>query len=231
MMAVEGIGYLTQNLADQLAGQPLISTAEANTQGAANAGAAAVAVDTFTPSSQNNSAQATAQDAGIFQLSQEALVGVTASVLFAQASPNTNLDGVLAQPASATATNTGNAQPATPANSNASVNQGQLFGPAPAGQAPPVKATPATNVQEEVLVLNAQLPALGLSKVEIQEIDNIATQLQNFNPSAYANLINQFETLAQQATQPGAPNLPGNANTGSQNSAPNTKVIGNGSQG
>jgi len=230
-MAVEGIGYLTQNLADQLAGQPLISTAGANTQEAATAEAAAVAEDTFTSSSQNNSAQATAQDAGIFQLSQGALAGVTSSILFAQPNPNTNLDGVVAQPASATATIIGDAQPATPANTNTSANPGQLFGPAPAGQAPPVKATPATNVQEEVLVLNAQLPALGLSKVEIQEIDNIATQLQNFNPAAYTNLINQFEALAQQATQPGAPSPPASASAGGQNTATNTKVIGSGSQG
>ena len=121
-MAVEGIGYLTQNLADQLAGQPLISTAGANTQEAATAEAAAVAEDTFTSSSQNNSAQATAQDAGIFQLSQGALAGVTSSILFAQPNPNTNLDGVVAQPASATATIIGDAQPATPANTNTSAN-------------------------------------------------------------------------------------------------------------
>ena len=61
-------------------------------------------------------------------------------------------------------------------------------------------------MQEKVQILNASLPALGLSKVEIQEIDNIATQIQNFNPAAYTALVNQFEALAQQATQQNAAN-------------------------
>ena len=52
-------------------------------------------------------------------------------------------------------------------------------------------------MQEQIQILNASLPALGLSKVEIQEIDHIATQIQNFNPAAYATLVNQFEALAQ----------------------------------
>ena len=34
--------------------------------------------------------------------------------------------------------------------------------------------------------------------MEIQQIDSIATQIQNFNPATYTNLVNQFEALAQQ---------------------------------
>ena len=70
----------------------------------------------------------------------------------------------------------------------------------------PPRPYPATNVQEQVQTLNAALPALGLSKVEIQEIDSIATQIQNFNPAAYTNLVNQFEALAHQPTQQNAAN-------------------------
>jgi hypothetical protein len=230
MMAVEGIGNLTQNVADQLAGQSATLPAGANAPGAGNPAAAAALEDTFTPSSQTNSAQATAQDAGIFQVSQGTLGVVTTSILFEQANQSANQNGIPAQDALANATNAGNAQPAAPANANAPVNPGQLFTPDPAGQSPPVKATPTTNVQQEILVLNAQLPALGLSKVEIQQIDSLATELQNFNPGAYAILINQFESLAQPTTQQNAQNPATNASTGSQNSTPSIKGTGNGTQ-
>ena len=63
-MAVEGIGNLAQNLADQLRGQTQNSPAGANTPDTGNAGNVAATEDTFTPSTQSNSAQATAQDAG-----------------------------------------------------------------------------------------------------------------------------------------------------------------------
>ena len=227
-MSIEGIGNLGQSLADQLLGQTPISASGANTPGAGNASDAAVTEDTFTPSTQSNSAQATAQDAGIFQVSQGALTAVTASILFAQANPNATQSGTPAQDASTTSTNAGDAQPAAATNANTPANPGQLFAPPPAGQAPPVKATPATNVQEQIQALNAALPALGLSKVEIQEIDSLATQIQNFNPAAYTNLVNQFEALAQQATQQGAANTSANA---SNPASQNTKANAGGSQG
>ena len=82
------------------------------------------------------------------------------------------------------------------------------------------------------MALNAGLPALGLSKVEVQEIDNLATQIQNFNPATYTNLVNQFEALAQQTTQQGAPNPAANASTvGSQNTTTSTQGNGSGSRG
>lgn len=215
-MAVEGIGILTQSLTDPLAGQPAVPQAAANAPGAGSPGADAPLEDTFTPSSQANTSQATAQDAGIFQPGQGTLGAIGTSLLFALANSSANQNGIPAQ--------------AAPTNANAPVNPGQLFTPAPAGQATPVKVTPATNVQEEILVLNAQLPALGLSKVEIQQIDNLATQLQNFNPGAYAILINQFEALAQQSTPQSAQNSAANTGSGNQNSTAGIKGIGNGAQ-
>jgi hypothetical protein len=213
-MAVEGIGNLAQILAIQLRHQALVPRAGANTQGTGNADNAAVTEDTFTPSGQNNFTQATAQDAGIFQVSQGALTAVTAKLLFAHANANGTPSGIAAQAASAANPNAGNAQPA-----------------ALAGQAPPVKAVPATNVQQQIQFLNAALPALRLSKVEIQEIDRLAAQIQNFNPAAYTDLINQFEALAQQATQQGGANSAANAsNPASQKTPANTKANGAGSQ-
>jgi len=47
--------------------------------------------------------------------------------------------------------------------------------------------------QIQIQALNAALPALGLTIAEIQLIDRIASLAHNFNPAAYANLVNQFE--------------------------------------
>jgi hypothetical protein len=228
MMAVEGIGSLVKILADQLSGQPGNLPAGANAPASGNAVNPVVTEDTFTPSGQSNSAQTAAQDAGIFQVSQGALTVVEANILFEQAASNGAPNGSPAQTESVATTNAGNPQPGAPANSNTPANTGPLFAPDPAGQAPAPKAVPTTNVQEKVLILNASLPALGLSKVEIQEIDTIATQIQNFNPAAYAVLVNQFEALAQQAAQQNAANT---GNPAIQNTTPGTKVIGGGSQG
>ena len=219
-MVVESIGNLGQSLANQLFGQTINWPVGANLAGTGNGNNAAITEDTFTPSTPGSSAQATAQDAGIFQVSQGALTAVTANILFARTTPNANQNGVRSQAASPTTTNEGNAQPAAATNSNTPVNPGQLFAATPAGRAPAPKAAPATNVQEQVQALNSALPALGLSKVEIQEIDSLATQVQNFNPAAYTNLVNQFEAQAQQATQQGA-----------ANPAANAKTNGGGSQG
>jgi len=231
-MAVEGIGVLAQILAEQVREQTLNSQAGANTPGIGNAGKVAVAEDTFTPSTQNNSAQATPQDAGIFQVSQGALTAVTVSILFAQANPNATQGGAHTPAASSQATDAGNEQTAAAPNPTAPVIPGQLFVPAPAGQAPAVQAAPTTNEQAKILALNAGLPALGLSKVEIQEIDRLAAQIQNFSPATYTNLVNQFKALAQQETQQGAANPAANASTvGSPSTTPGTKGNGNSSQG
>jgi hypothetical protein len=227
MMAVEGIGSLVQILANQLLGQTPNLQAGASARAAGNANNAAIGEDTFTPSNQINSAQVAARDAGIFQVGSGALTAVTASILFARANSSAAQSGAAAQNASAAARNAGNAQAAAAPTVNIPVTPGQLFGPTPAGQGPTAKAAPTTNIEAEIVALNAGLPALGLSKVEIQEIDSLATQLQNFNPATYTNLVNQFEALTQQPTHPSAPNPAPNASTAG---SPNTKGNGSGSQ-
>jgi hypothetical protein len=231
MMAVESIVNLAQALADQLSGLTLNSQAGASTPGTGRAGKLAITEDTFTPSTQSNSARATAQDAGIFQVSQGALTAVTANILFARANPNAAHGRAPAQAASFTTTNAGNAQPVAAKNPNIPVIAGELIAATPAAQVPTPEATPTTNEQVKIQALNASLPALGLSKVEIQEIDRLATRIQNFNPAAYTDLVNQFEALAQQATQPNAANAAANGSTvGSQNTPASAKAIGGSSQ-
>src|SRR5579864_5544579 len=120
MMAVEGIGALAQILTEQLREQTLNSQAGTNPLGPGNADRVAVAEDTFTPSTQNNSAQATAQDAGIFQVSQGVLTAVTANILFDQATPNATPGRFPTPAASSTNQAVGNAQPPAGINSNTS---------------------------------------------------------------------------------------------------------------
>jgi hypothetical protein len=231
MMAVEGIGNLAQSLSGQFVRQPLDTPAGGITPGTGNAGNVPVTEDTFTPSTQNNSAQTTEQDAGLFQVRQGDLNVVTPNILFASNTPNANQNGAPAQAASPTTTKAGNAQAAAATNTKAPVNAGQLFPPPPAVQASAAEAAPTTNVQEQIQALNAALPALGLSKEEIQEIDHLASQIQNFNPAAYTNLINQFETQAHQGAQRGAANPDGNASTvASKNTTSSTKTNSGGPQ-
>jgi hypothetical protein len=224
MMAVEGIGNLVQILANQLREQSANSQSGANLPATANAGNVAITEDTFTPSTQNNSAQSSAQEAGIFQLNQGTLSSVAANQEFQQATANARTIGAPAQAAAI------EQQQAATANSNAPAHLGQLFAPKHPEQTPATPA-PSPNVQVQIQTLNAALPALGLSKVEIQEIDSLAQQIQNFNPATYTDLINQFKALEQQSTQQGAPSPAANAsNIGSQNTTSNTKGNGSGSQ-
>src|ERR1700692_3499407 len=99
MMAVEGIGTLLQILANQLREQPANSQSGANIPATAHAGNVAITEDTFTPSTQNNSAQSSAQEAGIFQLNQGTLSSVAANQEFQQATANARTIGAPAQAA------------------------------------------------------------------------------------------------------------------------------------
>ncbi|HEX3376621.1 MAG TPA: hypothetical protein VHS29_07155, partial [Candidatus Acidoferrales bacterium] len=71
----------------------------------------------------------------------------------------------------------------------------------------------------QIQSLNASLPALGLTNTEINQIDRIASLVQNFNPAAYANLVSQFEALAQNS---GSSNSGNTALLPGTHSAPNT---------
>lgn len=223
-MAVEGIGTLLQILANQLREQPANSQSGANIPATANAGNVTLTEDTFTPSNQNDSAQSSAQDAGIFQLSQGTLLSLAADQQFQQPTANAQNIATSAQGASSAP------QQDAATNSSAPAHPGQLFAPKPPGQTPAAPA-PSPNVEGQIQALNAALPALGLSKVEIQEIDSLAQQIQNFNPATYTDLINQFKALEQQSTQQGAPSPAANASSiGTQNTTNNTKGNGSSSQ-
>jgi hypothetical protein len=199
-MSVTGISNLAELVANQISNQ--LPASVQNQQAAAQSGqaqappASALPVDTFTPSSENNSAVVTAQDVGLFQLSQ-----ATLSFAFSNA-----LSGQAAVPEAA---------PAAP------VVQPQQEVQAPAPAAAPPQATTnastsaAVSNQAELQSLNTVLLGLGLSNDAIQNIDQIASSIDEFNPTVYASLIQQYTAqLAQQSGTTTAAKPPANqANT------------------
>ena len=105
IMAVEGLGNLVQNVADHLFRQGPAAQATAHVLGARDGGDAPPGGDTFTPSTQSDSAHTTTQDAGIFQVSQGALTEVTANILFVQTNSGTDQIAFPAQNATGAAAN------------------------------------------------------------------------------------------------------------------------------
>jgi hypothetical protein len=229
IMAVEGIANHVQNFADQLFEQKRETPAGTNILRTVREGTGAAREDTFTPSTRDSSGQSTAQDAGIFQVSQVALTEVTANFLFEQTAPNTNQNGAPAPGAPAATSNTGAPQASTP-NANSSANAVQQNAATAAAQAATGVAAPVTE-QVQLQALNAALPALGLSYTEIHEIDRIASMIHDFNPAAYSDLVNQFEALAQQAAQQSAALAAANAGAvAGPNTAAGTSANGGGFQ-
>jgi hypothetical protein len=62
----------------------------------------------------------------------------------------------------------------------------------------------SASVNSELQSLNTALSALGLPQSDIAVIDRIAALLKDFSPSAYSDLLHQFETLAQSQVVPSA---------------------------
>lgn len=161
-----------------------------------NAATNAVAEDTYTPS--DTSAQSTAQAAGIFQLNPAALAANTAP---AQPAPATDQNAAPLPPAPVATTSTVAAQAPTATAGTAASATPQAATTATGAPAPQSTAATTTNsqAQGQEQSLNNALAALGLSRTDIQQIDRIATLIQNFDPAAYTALVNQFQRAAQQA--------------------------------
>jgi len=199
-MAVPGVAHHIEDLVNQQLRQRQEKQSGTTATATDIAGNKGVAQDSFTPSAQTDSAQATAQAAGIFQLNQGA---VTPDIAPAQTTPNANQNALAVQAATAATTNAGATQTATGVNPDTPAIAPQLADSALAVQAATPVSTATPSVQDQIQSLNTALAALGLNNSDIQQIDRIATVIQNFNPSAYSDLINQFESLARDtAPQP-----------------------------
>ena len=158
--------------------------------------------DTFTPSNPANSTEGSAQEAGLFQVSQFSLAVAAAGTLALQAvQPRANENPAPAQTAPAATTNVSAILPVTAADLNA---------PA-AAQAPaaPLQTVSVANTQNQILAFNQALAAIGLNNNDIEKLDQIATLVNLFSPTAFNDLIRQFQVLAQQAEQLTAVNASG----------------------
>jgi hypothetical protein len=208
-MEVEGIANIPKNLEDPLSVRTQDQPAAARILISGNAVNPGIREDTFTRSTQNNSDGATAQDTGIFRLSQNAATAVTPTTVFTAQIGGLNKGTVAAQDAPVSA-ETGVAPQAVGTPSpDAPAVYGRPGTAAP--KSPATASSAAADVQVQLQALNAALPALGLTNAQIQQIDHIAALVHNFNPAAYANLVNQFEAQAQQSVQQGATNSPAGA--------------------
>jgi hypothetical protein len=139
-----------------------------------------------------------------------------------------NLPNLAAQtqltPAANAATAAGLPQNATvPATTGATGTANVLTNQAAA--APATAAAPTSQgsaaTQQQLQSLNNALAALGLSPQDIQELDQIASVINDYSPSAYTALAYQLEQLAQQAapqaTQQAGANAAANAQTAPAN--------------
>jgi hypothetical protein len=111
----------------------------------------------------------------------------------------------------------GNAAPPVP-NANVAAPNAQTGAPtnaiataeAPAPATANTAATGTASVTEQLQALNDTLEALGLSAADLQQIDQIASVIKDFNPAAFTSLAYQLAALAP----PSAAQLaPANATT------------------
>jgi len=193
-------GIFNQTLDENSQGQ---QTTAKNKPANETANAPQTNADSFVPSAQNP-----AHDAGTFQVQQVSLFSAAATILLRQnpAPPPTAATPAAPAPQNAVAQN--NAAITLP-NSNAAAATA-VTAPdvapvaAPAATAP--TASNATAALSDLSNLNASLTVLGLSLSEIAAIDRVAQLIKDFNPTAFTDLINQFQTLAQSnAPPPAAP--------------------------
>ncbi|MGH9679486.1 MAG: hypothetical protein ACRD4Y_06020 [Candidatus Acidiferrales bacterium] len=139
--------------------------------------------DVFTPSAQTN----TAQEAGLFQLNQFSLFPALQA---AQTTATYNPQGVPAAIA-----NADTVQPVTTVSVQTAAPGTQQVAALPSPNVPPA------NPQNQIQYFNQVLTALGLQNNDIQKLDQIATLVNDFSPTAFTDLINQFRALAQQQSQ------------------------------
>jgi hypothetical protein len=182
-MALTGLTNLAESYANQLEGQGQTTLQGELNSIISNAAAPATPIeDVFTPSVATN----TAQDAGLFQISQFSLFPGQQSA--ASIPPS-------AQAISLPQANTDTAQPAIPVTDLTASPGAQAVAALPSPNVPPA------NHQNRIQFFNEALTALGLQNNDIQKLDQIATLVNDFSPTAFSDLISQFRALAQQQGQ------------------------------
>jgi hypothetical protein len=222
-ISVIGLVNLAERLLNEGSpqGQELPATPQATNTQSTNV-TASPAGDLFTPSSQNGQAQNTAQEAGLFRVTQFSFFSAAADFLLGQrngqpaaanvTTPNasstqqTTLGSTLANTAAASLQTAGNASVES-ANGTANVAgtttqvttalAGSNSSNAANSNAAATAAAGPLATQQQLQALNTALAALGLTPQEIQQLDQIASVINDLNPTAFTSLANQLEQLAQ----------------------------------
>jgi hypothetical protein len=195
-VALVGLVNLAEHLLNQTTAQGQdAQTASQPVQATANTSALAATEDRFTPSAHNAPAQATAQAAGLFTVSQFTLFTAAADFLLAHnATPQANRANRPAPAANVVPSAV--PQKAVAASAPAPAAQTTL-----AANSAGVVPTGAAAIQDQLQALNNALAALGLDHADILVIDRVASRLQDFNPTAFTSLVYQLEALARNAAQ------------------------------
>jgi hypothetical protein len=208
-MAVSGLVNLLESLANQQdqSDRPNLGAISASlTQN--NAAPPATTEDTFTPSNQSISNQIGTQAAGLLQIAQFAPFTPLANLPLTQTSvPQAVQNTAPAQ--TPTAPN-----PAPPAAAVTQPNTATTAAPATA-----VAPTTPTSQQDQLQTLNTALSDLGLDNTQILQVDQIASVIQNFSPTAYSDIVYQLQTLSHQSTQQTAASAIGPSTTNANGGA------------
>lgn len=189
-MSLIGLVNLAERLFNQTQGNLNEDAGEAQRTAKAAAQTQRNGSDEFRPSGGS-----AANEAGLFQVTQQTVFTGAAAVLLVQPSGTTTggADAAAAAPAVSVAS-------ATPASGAAN------SGGSAAADVASASTQSADNAQvlAQLQSLNTALATLGLGANEIAAVDRVAQLIRDFSPAAFASLISQLQTLAQDSAPPAA---------------------------
>lgn len=208
-MSVTGVVNLNDGLLGQNSTQQSPGLAQAKTSAHASAGQtspSALPQDQFTPSALTESANSTAEAAGLFSAPKAAALPNLVSAS-GQSTTDTNRSTAVGAASNAAAAGqaSGGAIAAAP-NGLGSINSPNTSNNAAASDSTSTAATGAGSVaqQTQLQALNNALAAIGLSAADIREVDRVASLINDFSPVAFTSLAYQLEAQAQNPAQPSA---------------------------
>ena len=185
------------NLTDGLLGQPATQETHdllASTTASSSTSLSALPQDEFVPSSLADSADSTAQAAGLFSAPNTSALPSSGTSLLA--TPTVDATQSNTEAADATSSASGS-------NAQASATS-QIASPSAAPDSATSTSSSSSSVapgsiaqQTQLNTLNNALAALGLSAADIQQIDRVASLINDFNPTAFTSLAYQLEAQAQ----------------------------------
>lgn len=232
MATVSSVGFTT--FSNAFAPETLdANVSQVTAQGTNGALGGALPQDQFTPSNATT-LQSTAEATGLFAVAQPAAFTPATGPFLTQTplavaneTANTatgngaTFPGVAALPQPTAAANltgpnppaTVNAAEALPATPKGTANVATAVNGGRAATAT-TAALGSPTVEAQLQTLNSALQALGLSAADISKVDQIATVLNDFSPTAYASLAYQLVALAQHSAQQTAAAAPNTAGTG-----------------